>query len=64
MEEEGIKALVKAIEELTGLPIDNYATVDYDGVRAAVNAIGGVEVNVPFHMRYTILTLNLLLTST
>lgn len=53
MEEEGIEALVKAIEELTGLPIDNYATVDYDGVRAAVNAIGGVEVNVPFHMRYT-----------
>lgn len=53
MEEEGIKALVKAVEEITGIPIDNYATVDYDGVRAAVDAIGGVEVDVPFHMRYT-----------
>ena len=53
MEKEGIKALVKAVENLTGLPIDNYTTVDYDGVRAAVDAIGGVEVNVPFHMRYT-----------
>lgn len=53
MEKEGIKALVKAVEDLTGLPIDNYTTVDYDGVRAAVDAIGGVEVNVPFHMRYT-----------
>lgn len=53
MEEEGIKALVRAVEDLTGIPIDNYATIEYDGVRAAVNAIGGVEVDVPFHMRYT-----------
>lgn len=53
MEEEGIKALIKAVENITGLTIDNYATIDYDGVRAAVDAIGGVEVDVPFHMRYT-----------
>ncbi len=53
MEEDGIKSLVKAVENLTGLTIDNYATIDYDGVRAAVDAIGGVEVDVPFHMRYT-----------
>lgn len=53
MEKEGIKALIKAVENLTGLPIDNYTTIDYDGVRAAVDAIGGVEVDVPFHMRYT-----------
>jgi len=53
MEEEGIKALTKAVENITGLTIDNYATIDYDGVRAAVDAIGGVEVDVPFHMRYT-----------
>ena len=53
MEKDGIKALVKAVENLTGITIDNYATIDYDGVRAAVDAIGGVEVDVPFHMRYT-----------
>lgn len=53
MEKDGIKALIKAVENLTGLTIDNYATIDYDGVRAAVDAIGGVEVDVPFHMRYT-----------
>lgn len=53
MEKEGIKALMKAIENLTGLNIDNYATIDYDGVRAAVDAIGGVEFDVPFHMRYS-----------
>jgi LCP family protein required for cell wall assembly len=53
MEEDGIYALIKAIQELTGIPIDNYATIEYSGVRAAVDAIGGIEVDVPFHMRYT-----------
>lgn len=53
MEKEGIKALMKAVGNLTGLNIDNYATIDYDGVRAAVDAIGGVEFDVPFHMRYS-----------
>lgn len=53
MEKEGIHALVKAVEELTGIPIDNYATVDYAAVKAAVDVIGGVEFDVPFHMRYT-----------
>ncbi len=53
MEEEGIKALIKAVEELTGIPIDNYATIEYDGLRAAVDAVGGVEFDVPFYMRYT-----------
>ncbi len=53
MEKDGIISLIKAVEDLTGIPIDNYATIKYDGVRAAVNAIGGVEVDVPFHMRYT-----------
>lgn len=53
MEKDGIKSLVNAVEVLTGMPINNYVTIDYDGVRAAVNAIGGVEVDVPFHMRYT-----------
>lgn len=53
MEEEGLKSLMSAVSDLTGLPVHNYATIEYDGVRAAVNAIGGVEVDVPFHMRYT-----------
>ncbi|NYB73716.1 LCP family protein [Sedimentibacter hydroxybenzoicus DSM 7310] len=52
MEKEGIHALMKAVEELTGIPIDNYVTIEYDGLKAAVNAVGGVEFEVPFHMRY------------
>lgn len=50
---KGIEGLSEIILNITGLKIDKYVTIDYDGVRAAVNAIGGVEVDVPFHMRYT-----------
>ncbi len=50
---KGIEGLSEIILHITGLKIDKYVTIDYDGVRAAVDAIGGVEVDVPFHMRYT-----------
>ncbi len=50
---KGIEGLNETILGITGMKIDKYVTVDYDGVRAAVDAVGGVEVDVPFHMRYT-----------
>ncbi|HQC70118.1 MAG TPA: LCP family protein [Sedimentibacter sp.] len=52
-EDDGYKALLKAVEEITGISVDKYVAVNYNGVRAAVDAIGGVEVNVPIHMKYT-----------
>ncbi|HKM01916.1 MAG: LCP family protein [Tissierellia bacterium] len=52
-EEESHKALMQAVEDVVGIPVDKYISVDYDGVRAAVNAIGGVNFNIPFHMKYT-----------
>lgn len=43
----------KAVEEILGqVPVDHYITIDYKGVEKIVEAIGGVEVNVPFHMDY------------
>ncbi len=50
---KGIEGLEEMIQSITGIEIDKYVTIDYDGVRAAVDAVGGVEVDVPFHMRYT-----------
>lgn len=50
---KGIEGLYGIILRMTGIEIDKYVTIDYDGVRAAVDAVGGVEVDVPFHMRYT-----------
>lgn len=52
-DEKRQQAVMDAVESLTGIPIDKYVSIDYDGVRAAVDAVGGVEFNVPFHMKYT-----------
>lgn len=50
--QEGIEGLVLAAEELLGMPIEKYVIVDYNAVVACVDLLGGVEVNVPFHMVY------------
>lgn len=50
---KGIDGVKDMVRSLTGITIDKYVTIDYDGVRALVDAVGGVDVNVPFHMRYT-----------
>ena len=50
---EGIDSLTLRIQELLGIPIEKYILIDYDAVIACVDLIGGVEVNVPFHMEYT-----------
>lgn len=59
LEENGIQKLnaaysiggpayaIKTISKLAGVPISHYAEVDFDGFRAAVDAVGGVEVDVP-----------------
>lgn len=39
-------------EVLLGIPINYYATVDYEGVANIIDAIGGVEVDIPFDMNY------------
>lgn len=49
---KGIDGLKSVIENMLQMPVDNYVAIDYDGVRAAVDALGGVEVDVPFHMKY------------
>lgn len=52
-EKDGYKAVMAAVEDITGISIDKYVAINYKGLRAAVDAIGGVEVNVPIHMKYT-----------
>jgi LCP family protein required for cell wall assembly len=50
---KGIEGLEEMLKKLTGITIDKYITIDYDGVRAAVDAVDGVEVDVPFYMKYS-----------
>jgi LCP family protein required for cell wall assembly len=35
------------IKQLTGLPIDHVVVVDFDGFKELIDAIGGVEIDVP-----------------
>ncbi len=34
------------VTSITGLPIDNYVTVDFDGFKKSIDIIGGVNINV------------------
>ncbi len=49
---EGAEGLVRRVETLVGLPIDYYAIIDLEIFQSAVDALGGVEVNVPERMYY------------
>lgn len=46
----GVKKTVSHI--LDNVPIHHYIMLDYKGVEEIVDVIGGVDVNVPFHMKY------------
>ena len=42
----GPDLMVEALEDLTGLSVNNYVVVDFDGVKDIVDALDGVEVEV------------------
>ncbi|MDO4443219.1 MAG: LCP family protein [Slackia sp.] len=41
---------VKTVSEFAGVPISHYAEIDFDGFKAAVDALGGIDVNVPMEI--------------
>ena len=43
----GPEGVVEAVNELCGVQISHYAEVSFDGIQQLVDALGGVEVNVP-----------------
>jgi polyisoprenyl-teichoic acid--peptidoglycan teichoic acid transferase len=51
--QEGIEGLTNAVQEILGIPIEKHVIFDYAGVVSCIDIIGGVEVNVPFHMQYS-----------
>jgi len=48
----GPEGLVKAASDLLATKIDYYILVEYEGVSDVVDLIGGVEVDLPFRMKY------------
>lgn len=43
----GAPLLIEAVSNLAGVPISNYAEIDLDSFISVVDALGGIEVNVP-----------------
>ncbi|MBR5791586.1 MAG: LCP family protein [Ruminiclostridium sp.] len=48
----GIDNLERVVSELVGFPLDYYITLDLDAFIEIVDAVGGVEFNVPVEMYY------------
>ncbi|GAA3997837.1 LCP family protein [Deinococcus rubellus] len=48
----GPETLVKAVQNLTGVPIDGYALLSLNALRDLTNASGGVSLDVPERMKY------------
>ncbi|WP_239984859.1 LCP family protein [Sporolactobacillus pectinivorans] len=50
---QGILDAISAISNLTGVPVNYYAETNYWGLQDMVDAIGGIQMNVPFNVTLT-----------
>lgn len=50
--ENGVSLLKKTVETMFGIPVDHYVLLDFDGFKAAIDQLGGVEVTVDRELVY------------
>ncbi len=50
--QQGPEVLKRAVSNVLGVPIDHYVILNLEIFRNLVDALGGVEVDVPYRMRY------------
>jgi LCP family protein required for cell wall assembly len=48
----GVELTMRTVKDFLNLDIDYYVKVDYEIVKGVVDAIGGVEIDVPRNMKY------------
>lgn len=48
---QGVEEAVKAISELTGVPINYYVETNFEGFQSMVDALGGIQMNVPMDVK-------------
>ena len=44
---EGAKGMVEAVNKLCGVEISHYAEVNFNGMKKLIDAVGGIDINVP-----------------
>lgn len=49
----GAEGLRRAVENVLGVPVEHYVILTFDSIMKLVNAVDGVDVNLPFPMKYT-----------
>ncbi|MEM0951909.1 MAG: LCP family protein [Cyanobacteria bacterium P01_H01_bin.74] len=55
----GPEKAVQVVQDAFGIPIDNFLTLNFSGLRQLIDAIGGVDIVIEKPMRYTDRTANL-----
>jgi len=50
--EDPEETIINAVENLTGMPIDYYCEITFEGFRNFIDILGGVEFDVPVDMHY------------
>ncbi|MFD2369281.1 LCP family protein [Brevibacillus sp. GCM10020057] len=50
--EDGISLTKKTLNEILGIPIEHYVAIDFDGFKAVIDELGGIEVNVDRKLVY------------
>ncbi|MBE7026568.1 MAG: LytR family transcriptional regulator [Ruminococcaceae bacterium] len=49
---KGMSGLIEQVGEVTGLPVNFYVKVDFEGFREAIDILGGVRFDVPMRLYY------------
>jgi LCP family protein required for cell wall assembly len=47
----GVALVRRTVEQTFGVPIDYYIAVDFRGFQRVVDAVGGVDIDVPYYLR-------------
>ena len=55
----GIDLCMNTVEDFLGLDIDYYVKIDFNGIKEIVDAIGGIDLDVPVKMRHDLPRINL-----
>lgn len=48
----GAERVASEVSKILGIPIHDYVMIDYNAVGEITDAVGGIEVNIPFNMYY------------
>ncbi|MFP3125318.1 LCP family protein [Ectobacillus funiculus] len=51
--QQGVEAAIKAVSDLTGVTINYYLETNYEGLQALTDAVGGIDMNIPFDVKLT-----------